>query len=505
MPLYSQLPPEIDTVDVIIAGEAGGNNHGDPSIVIPLLFLSHQSPESKAITLYTGKKSGFLANRELTETYHGDDPKSVHGHEGPIHISRGTYNSSRSESAFVSAAGKLGWKEFDDLSDMTSNNGVQRAKHYMSPDGKRQDTAHGYLHPRLQDGNHPNLHVLVNSQVVHILFDDKRASGVMYQPSVGVIRAVQARKTVVVSCGTCGTPPLLERSGIGNPEVLRRARVATVSELPGVGEGYEDHHSVSCLFYSDLRPDETLDGLGNGNFDLLSMLANGDKMLGWNCLDVSCKLRPSESDVAALGEDFQSIWSRDFESDPSKPLTGMSLGNILYPLSRGSVHITGPELGDPVDFDPGFFSDPEGFDVRTCRWAYKKQRELARRMSTYRGEAAPCHPPFSAESAARCIRTDEPLASDVADIKYTPEDDAVIDQWLRESVVTTWHPLGTCKMLPLEQKGVVDADLNVYGVTGLKIADFSICPANLGCHTNNTAMMIGEKAADILIKDLGLL
>lgn len=227
----------------------------------------------------------------------------------------------------MAAAEKLGWKEYEDLSDLVSNNGVQRAKRYISADGKRQDAAHSYLHPRLQDGKHPNLHVVVDSQVIRVLFEGKKASGVTYQPKEGTSRTIKARKTVVLSCGTCGTPPVLERSGIGKLEVLERAGIAPVSEVPGVGEGYEDHHSVSCAFKSSLEPDETIDGLVNGTLDVPSMLEKGDKMLGWNCLDVSCKLRPTQSDIATLGADFQRIWNRNFEDDLSKPLTMMSLGN----------------------------------------------------------------------------------------------------------------------------------------------------------------------------------
>lgn len=93
---------------------------------------------------------------------------------------------------------------------------------------------------------------------------------------------------------------------------------------------------------------------------------------------------------------------------------------------------------------------------------------------------------------------------DVKDIKYTAEDDAIIEEWIREHVDTTWHSLGTCKMASWEAFGVVDASLGVYGVDGLKIADLSIPPSNVGANTNNTAMVIGERAADIFIKELGL-
>ena len=84
------------------------------------------------------------------------------------------------------------------------------------------------------------------------------------------------------------------------------------------------------------------------------------------------------------------------------------------------------------------------------------------------------------------------------------EDDAVLEQWLRENLNTTWHSLGTCKMAPREDFGVVDASLGVHGIANLKIADLSIAPENVGANTNNTALMIGEKAADIFIRELGL-
>lgn len=175
-----------------------------------------------------------------------------------------------------------------------------------------------------------------------------------------------------------------------------------------------------------------------------------------------------------------------------------------YPYSRGHIHITGPDLADKVDFDTGFFQDAEHNDIKQCRWAYKTQREIARRRSIYRGEVASGHPPFAAESQAACIETTEPLGLDIKNIEYTSEDDAIIDQWLRENMTTTWHSLGTCKFGPLGDMGVVDEKLNVHGVEGLKIADLSIIPRNVGAHTNNIAITIGEKAADIVIKELGL-
>lgn len=169
------------------------------------------------------------------------------------------------------------------------------------------------------------------------------------------------------------------------------------------------------------------------------------------------------------------------------------------------MHITGPGVDDTLDFDPGLLSDSDGVDLLACRWAYKKQREIARRMNIFRGEVEGNHPVFPAGSKARAGQYDSSAPLDaITDIEYTEEDDAAIDQFIRERVSTPWHSLGTCKMGPRDAKGVVDENLSVYGVKGLKIADLSICPKNVAAHTNATAFLVGEKAADILDKELGL-
>ncbi|KAH6985487.1 hypothetical protein EDB80DRAFT_590722, partial [Ilyonectria destructans] len=107
--------------------------------------------------------------------------------------------------------------------------------------------------------------------------------------------------------------------------------------------------------------------------------------------------------------------------------------------------------------------------------AYKKQREIMRRTSMYRGELAPGHPAFPAGSEVACIEADAPL-SNVKDLEYSPEDDAAIEKWLRENIGTTWHSLGTAKMAPREEFGVVDESLNLWDTKRLKIADLTSHP-----------------------------
>jgi choline dehydrogenase-like flavoprotein len=175
----------------------------------------------------------------------------------------------------------------------------------------------------------------------------------------------------------------------------------------------------------------------------------------------------------------------------------------VYPYSRGHIHITGPGLDDVLDFTTGFLSDPEGIDIKKHVWAYKKQREVLRRMTTFRGEVPSGHPAFPPDSKAVCGDADGPVTDD-KEIEYSAEDDALIEDFLLKNVATTWHSIGTCKMAPRENMGVVDPSLSVYGVEGLKLADLSIPPRNVACNTNNVALTIGEKAADIFIKELGL-
>ena len=144
-------------------------------------------------------------------------------------------------------------------------------------------------------------------------------------------------------------------------------------------------------------------------------------------------------------------------------------------------------------------------DVKKHIWAYKLQREMWRRMSIFRGELASSHPRFPAGSKAAVVeKADGPIAKGNERIPYTAEDDKAIDQKVREIVTTTWHSLGTCKMAPKEKMGVTDGTLSVHGMKGLKLADLSVPPENVGANTGNTAFLVGEKAADIFVKELGL-
>lgn len=177
-------------------------------------------------------------------------------------MSLGNYTSERIDAEFIAASENAGWPEVPDIQDLESINSVGKNKRYISTEGKRQDAATCYLRPRLNSDKYPNLHVLVESQVLRVLIDDdtKTAVGVeirtnpRYNPDAAgePLRVVKARKLVISSSGACGTPSLLERSGLGDSKVLERSGIPVVVDLPGVGNGYEDHHLVRDTFFSSV-------------------------------------------------------------------------------------------------------------------------------------------------------------------------------------------------------------------------------------------------------------
>jgi len=564
----------------ILLVEGGRNNFNDPTVTNPAVYLSHLAPDSKTALFYKSKASKHLNGREAIvpmggilgggssinfmmytraqgadfdswntpgwsakemlpllnklETYHpkGDDP-SKHGDSGPVHISDGGYRG-KSEDQYLETVKSMGYKVIKDLQDLDACDGFAKWHRYVGPDGKRQDAAHRYVHPLLQDGQHPNLHILLESKVVRVLFDQSsppKAIGIEYkpnedhQPSVSlskpVHKTIKARKLVVVTAGALGTPQILERSGVGNPEILKKLDIPVVSDVPGVGENYQDHHLVLYPYRTSLGENETLDGILSGRKDFVKALEEKDPMLGWNGIDVCSKLRPTEAEVAALGPEFQKDWDRDFKDKPTRPLMlcgvvnafladpslveqgqYMTLGTYTaYPYSRGSIHITDKEdVINGYDFDTGFLNHPS--DIKKQLWAYKTSREIGRRLPYYKGELELGHPKFK-EGSAAALSTG-PIEGEVKNIEYSKEDDEAIEDWIRGNLNTTWHSLGTCQMREKSKGGVVDGKLNVYGVTGLKVADLSMVPENVGANTNNTALVVGEKAAVIIGEELGI-
>lgn len=306
---------------------------------------------------------------------------------------------------------------------------------------------------------------------------------------------VHARKQVILAAGALGSPQILERSGLGSSSLLSQLNIPVVSDLPGVGSSYQDHNLVLYTYKSAATEDQTIDGLLSGRLSMENAfkqkLTTPERyILGWNGLDCFGKLRPSQEQIKSFAPSFKELYDRDFRDHPEKPmiLFGILAGYLgdqsivesgqyftcipytAYPYSRGSVHIKSTSPFDAPVFDAGYLSDPA--DVEQMLYGYKIQREIARQLSHYRGPLEITHPKFSAGSKASYEYVDKLSAEKgfPMPIEYTPEDDDVIRDYIRQSVETTWHSMGTCAMKKRENGGVVDERLNVYGVEGLKIA-----------------------------------
>lgn len=178
----------------------------------------------------------------------------------------------------------------------------------------------------------------MESKVIRVLLDDeKRAVGVEYTPNpvfqTEIVTTqhpkltVKARKLVVVSCGALGTPPVLERSGLGDPKILEKAGVDVKLDLPGVGHEYQDHNLILYPYKTALQPNETIDRVLRYPEKRQELIDSKDPVLGWNSVDISSKLRPSDADVASLGPEFQKAWDRDFKNVPNRPMMLMGLVN----------------------------------------------------------------------------------------------------------------------------------------------------------------------------------
>ena len=215
----------------------------------------------------------------------------------------------------------------------------QRWAKYIDPvNGTRQDAAHRYIHPLMQSGKYPNLHLLLESKVSRVLFDEnKKAVGVEYepaqafQPQIGLSKTptstVKAKKMVVVSAGALGTPSVLERSGIGSAKILKDLDIDLISELPGVGENYQDHHLLLYPYKTSLKADDTIDGLLSGRKDFAAAVGSKDPLLGWNAIDLCSKLRPNEAELKEMGSEFKELWAKDFEEQTDRPLMLMGVIN----------------------------------------------------------------------------------------------------------------------------------------------------------------------------------
>ncbi|KAJ7828168.1 GMC oxidoreductase-domain-containing protein [Mycena leptocephala] len=435
------------------------------------------------------------------ETYQAGEVNSTHGASGPIKVSHGRYETQTGKDFLVSAAAFPRGRSFsEDVNDFYTCDVYGKWPKYIDAQtGRRSDTPHNYVYNQSEN---KNLVVLDHVRVKRVLFDaDKRAVGIEYQVGgkENELLSASASRLVVVSAGAFCSPAILQRSRIGAKDILEKYGIQMVSDLPGPHWTGEIDHTAAMPSY--LGPDDvvTMDSLAydkEGVFEA-QWIRDGTGPLAANGLDYAIKLRANAQDLNQLTPLFTRRWETFFANASDKAIVfvgcwAASFGTTdgprgiysfpyfsLYPMSTGYVQIRSGDPFAPLEIESGLFDKKE--DLLVVRWAYKWSRELARRMESFRGEYAPAHPAFPKGSRAACItKASGPLDLSAPETEYSPADDEVIDAYHRARAVVEWHSLGTCAMKPRDQMGVVDPQLNVYGVKNLKIADVSIAPPNVG-------------------------
>lgn len=395
-----------------------------------------------------------------------------HGQNGPLHVSH-LRTDNPFQQYFKDAAVQAGFPLNDDFNGPEQEGlGTYQVTQF---EGERCSAYRAYLHPVKDQRN--NLLIETAAMTHRVLFEGKRAVGVEYRQG-GVIKTIRARREVILCAGAFQSPQLLLLSGIGDADELQKLDIPVLHHLPGVGKNLQDHPD---FIFGYCSKDTHLVG-----FSIKGLLRIGKEVLRyWRERRGTLSTNYAESGgflktQPELSEpDIQLSFVIARVDDHGRKLHishGLSCHVcLLRPKSIGYVGLYDKNPESPPLIDPKFLQHPD--DVEAMLAAYKMTEKLMK---------APALAQHLTEDAITAhVRTDD-------DIRAI----------LRERVDTVYHPVGTCKM-GVDDMAVVDPRLRVYGVSGLRVVDASIMPTLLGGNTNAPAIMIGEKAADMILQDFG--
>jgi choline dehydrogenase len=405
------------------------------------------------------------------ETYEGGDYE-FRGREGPLRITNPPPNDPLF-ATLIKAAGEVGIPHNPDYNGATQD-GIAMSQATISA-GRRMSTARCYLDPIR---TRKNLHIETGALAEKLLFDGKRCTGVRY--SVGTEqREAHASREIVVSGGTINSPQLLELSGIGQPDRLSGLGIEVQQALPGVGENLRDHYAPRTRWSIGAKW-ITYNDRGRGIplvWQALRYATSGTGLLGMVGAPRRAFVRSRDGLEAP---DLLLGWVPMFtEPGPKGPKLSSQSGVTCYahpmrPESKGHIHITSGDPLRPPAINFNFLSSPSDAEL-TARAV-----RIACSIMT-----APAMAPLR--------------VTELAPGANRRTDDEIID-WVKGAAETTYHPVGTCKM-GQDPMAVVDHRLRVHGIEGLRVADASIMPVLTSGNTNAPSIMIGEKAADMVLQD----
>jgi choline dehydrogenase-like flavoprotein len=390
-----------------------------------------------------------------------------HGRTGELYVSKTRFQHPLCQ-AFVKAAQETGLPYNPDFNGA----GQEGVGFYQTTthDGRRWSAAQAFLR---KAEKRSNLVIRTQTRVARVTFDGTRASGVILEDGT----RIAARTEVILCAGAIETPRLMQLSGVGPGAHLQSHGIAVVSDLPGVGENYQDHlestvqgetHEPISLLGQDKGLKAALHFLRYMTTRQGLMTSNVVECGGF--VDVSGAGQP---DVQFHVLPFMVGWA----DRPPIQAHGIAIGPcFLRPKSRGSVHLRSSNPQDKALFDAGSFKDSDDLEVLVR--GVRKGIEI-----------------LEAPSLARLIKRrhlPEPgLEKDLDGLRH----------YVRQTAKTVFHPVGTAKMGPdSDRMAVVDAELRVRGVTGLRVADASVMPTLISGNTNAPTMMIAERCARFIAR-----
>ena len=397
---------------------------------------------------------------------------ALHGGEGPLGVSDHRYRNPLS-AVFVDAAKQAGFPVTPDF-----NGAVQEGFGFYQTttrDGSRCSSATAYLDPIR--GQRPNLKIITGAMARKVLFEGGRASGVLYTVGGGAFAEGAARE-VLLCGGAINSPQLLMLSGIGPAAQLRQQGIEVRADLPGVGGNLQDHLDICTLQRSTQAV----------TYDDSDTLLNEAK-IAWDYY--LHKQGPGTSNIAEAGGFLRSALAEDERPDlqfhfvPAQlddhgrnklPGYGFTVHScFLRPKSRGRLYLADTDAATKPRIEANYLGDAEGFDRKVMRECVRLSRRIL---------AQPAFDAFRGEELLPGAKT---------------QDDAAIDAFIRRKAESIYHPVGTCAIgRDADPGAVVDPQLRVRGVDGLRVVDASVMPKLIGGNTNAPTIMIAERAADLI-------
>jgi len=376
------------------------------------------------------------------ENFSGGESE-YHGVGGPLSVIELPAPSPISQ-AFRQAAVDHGFKATD-VNGEQQENAVSFCQSTTTRELARASTSVAYIHPIM---NRPNFTLLTDSMVTRVLFDGTRATGVEYQAN-GSTRRVRASSEVIVSAGGFNTPKLLQLSGIGPADHLRKMGVPVVADVPGVGENLQDHLLVRMSWHLEEAQPQLI---------ILSEV---------NLFTYS------RSVPDTVSPNLQYMFAPFFFPEYGALDAGITLTPVIsLPESRGTVRLRSNDPADPPVLNLNYLSTEN--DVQCLQYGIELGREL-----------------MSSKLLASATGTEVVPGPD---LKTTEQ----ITQYIRDTAVTVWHPAGAARM-GTDDMAAVDPQLRVRGVDGLRVIDCSIMPTIVNANLQATVITIGEKGADLVL------